>query len=292
MKVIIWGHPLHSHTHSYIHEAFHKAFNLMGHECVWLPDREVNDENFRDCLFLTEGQADKHIPVRRDCRYILHNCNMARYNDPVIMKNSLLLQVYTHDARDRAVNNSAYQKLAPCTYLETASDCKVLYQPWATDLMPNEIYNHALYKERYSYWIGTIGGGQFGNEEQLAPFRRSCEENSISFRHALHLTAEENRRLIATSYLAPAIVGAWQLDKGYIPCRIFKNVSYGQLGLTNSTAVHEIMEGLVICNTDTRQLFHDGVSCQNKSCLAAAIDLVKQKHTYVNRINTILECLR
>jgi hypothetical protein len=290
MKVVIWGHPLHSHTHSYIHEAFHKAFQLMGHDCVWLPDRPVDPENFNDCLFLTEGQADKHMPVKKNCRYILHNCDGKKYAD--VLKKSLILQVYTHDVRDRAKDNPNYTKIAPCTYVEKATDCKVLYQPWATDLMPNEISFDEAPKDKYSYWIGTIGGGQFGNENQINPFKRACEENGVVFHHATHLSAEQNRNLTATSYLAPAIVGAWQLEKGYIPCRMFKNVSYGQVGLTNSATVKEVMENLVVCNENTHQLFHDGVEVMNnKELRNAAIDLVKSKHTYVNRISTLLEHL-
>src|SRR4051812_7162342 len=122
MKVIIWGHPLHSHTHSYIHEAFHKAFQRMGHECIWVPNSQqlAKEMDFSDALILTEGQQDSYLPVTTSSRYILHNCQMQKYL-PVIER-SMLLQVYTNDAKKRAEGNPNYTKLAPCVYFERAHD--------------------------------------------------------------------------------------------------------------------------------------------------------------------------
>jgi hypothetical protein len=290
MKVIIWGHPLHSHTHSYIHQAFYKAFLSMGFETYWMPDKPVNSGEFSDCLFLTEGQADKDIPLKADCKYILHNCDNSRY-----IPSKVILQVYTHDVRDRAKDNITYEKLSTCTYVERPNDGGVvLYQPWATDLLAGEIdMSKAAYRSvgsRAINWVGTIGGGEFGNVTELDGFRRACSERGYVFNHYSHVDDSAHRSLIESSYLAPAIVGPWQKEKGYIPCRIFKNISYGQLGLTNSESVNEIMEGKVIYNSDTYQLFHDA-EAKKESRLLDTIDamrLVASKHTYVNRIRTIL----
>ena len=35
-RVVIWGHPLHSHTHSYIHAGFARAFEYLGFEVLWV----------------------------------------------------------------------------------------------------------------------------------------------------------------------------------------------------------------------------------------------------------------
>ena len=42
-KVIVWGHPLHSHTHSYIHNAFYTAFKELGYETHWFHDNMNTD---------------------------------------------------------------------------------------------------------------------------------------------------------------------------------------------------------------------------------------------------------
>lgn len=105
----------------------------------------------------------------------------------------------------------------------------------------------------------------------------------------------QHQRLITSAYLAPAIVGEWQKKVGYIPCRIFKNISYGQLGVTNSRHVYELFDHKIVYNPDTYQLFFDAKKRLETITLDEIyelMDLVKTKHTYVNRIQTILDYLK
>ena len=99
----------------------------------------------------------------------------------------------------------------------------------------------------------------------------------------------------ANSFLAPAIVGKWQGERGYIPCRIFINIAAGQLGVTNSRRVYELFDQKIVYNTDTYQLFSDALERLRTWSLEdqyALMDVVKNKHTYLNRIETILNFLR
>jgi len=41
---------------------------------------------------------------------------------------------------------------------------------------------------------------------------------------------EENMKLIQESIIAPALQDSHQINHEYIPCRIFKNISYGKMG--------------------------------------------------------------
>ena len=81
MKIVIWGYPLNSHTHSYIHSSFYKAFKHLGHDVHWFHDDEYpEDFDFDDCVFLTEGFADKNIPLRETSTYYVHVCvNPKKY---------------------------------------------------------------------------------------------------------------------------------------------------------------------------------------------------------------------
>lgn len=79
-QVVLWGHKLHSHTHSYIHGAFVKAFEYKGYKTLWLDNNDnINNIDFNNSLFITEGQVDKNIPIRNDCYYVLHNCDGSKY---------------------------------------------------------------------------------------------------------------------------------------------------------------------------------------------------------------------
>ena len=90
--------------------------------------------------------------------------------------------------------------------------------------------------------------------------------------------------LVQKSYLAPDFRHKAMLDWGYIPCRVMKNISYGQLGMTNSKAVYDFFEGMVIYNDDSKQLFYDGIKKMNDyEFIKDQMVLVKENHTYINR---------
>ena len=188
---------------------------------------------------------------------------------------------------------SRFERLGPASYYGDG----VLYQPWATDLLPHEINLEwaTMRREAASYWIGTIGGGEFGNERELEGFQRACGERRVPFVRREGISRDMHVDLIQRSCLAPAIVGTWQLAQGYVPCRIFKNISYGQLGMTNSEAVDAIFEGRLTVNRDTHQLFADGETLlRGPGGVARVRELmqtVRETHTFVNRIATILKVL-
>ena len=284
---------MHSGTHSYIHYAFYKAFHHLGYDTYWFDaNDDVQNIDFSNSLFITEGNAHTNIPLRSDCRYVLHNCDPAKYKDLFEQKCCMVLQVYTHDVLKRDVI-----KIDDCIYYQFDSD--IMYMPWATDLLPHEIdaikkqVPH-FKKEKSICWIGTIWDGADGNRSKIRPFEQACQHNSIQFRQFSHLNADQNIELIQRSYMAPALQGKWQCEVGYIPCRIFKNISYGQMGITNSKTVYELFKGKVVYNEDTYQLFFDAqkrIKNMSNKELFALMDFVKEKHTYLNRIDHILNFL-
>jgi hypothetical protein len=292
-NVIIWGHKLHSHTHSYIHAAFYRAFEYQGYNTYWFDDNDtLNGFDFSSSLFITEGQVDKRIPLRDDCRYILHNCDGEKYRSLRQKGNCIMLQVYTHDCLPRSV-----QKLDDCIYADKNDLC--IYMPWATDLLPHEIDAiknkfriRAPGKNKAVYFIGTIGGGTFGNDNHIDKFKRACHEHGISFMQQRNLSLEETILNTQSSLMAPAIQGDWQIEKGYIPCRIFKNISYGAIGATNSKTVRELFQRKIVYNPDCYQLFYDVRDRINTITLEEQfeiMDFVKEKHTYLNRIEHLLQ---
>ncbi len=288
-KVIIWGHSLHSHTHSYIHYAFYRAFQHLGYETYWVSTRdEIKDVDLSGTLFITEGQVADNIPRRGDCYYILHNCDQELRNYPHIV-----LQVYTHDCL-------RYVTEQWDDYIYSNSAEKMIYMPWATDLLPHEIdamkysYTH-IEKQPIVYWVGTVGGGFFGNQPEIKDFACACFENNIEFQQRGNVSPEEGVDLIVKSYMAPALQGIWQCEKGYIPCRIFKNISYGQWGITNNQTVYDLFKGKITYNPDTYQLFYDAqeyIENTPISELYELMDFVRDNHTYINRIETLLEFMK
>lgn len=291
-KVVLWGHKLHSHTHSYIHYGFFRAFKELGYEVYWFDDSDdLRDFDFSRTLFITEGQVDQNIPMREDCDYVIHNCDFKKYRSLANKNQVIILQVYTDDI----LQYPGYIKIAPAIYYNVEG--KTLIIPWATDLLPHEIDKVKnsmphIKKGKNIIWVGTFSNGQYGNESELFPFIRAAKAKKCHFRSYLKISPEENITVVSSAYMAPTIVGEWQKKKGYIPCRIFKNISYGQLGITNSKRVYEVMEGKIVYNPDPYQLFLDAEAKLNSMSMQEMYDLmdfVKEKHTYINRVHTILE---
>lgn len=294
-KVVIWGHKLHSHTHSYIHEGFFRAFSELGYPTYWLDNSDdVSQIDFSNALFLTEGQVDGKIPLRADALYVLHNADARKYQGFRIVN----LQVYREDS----ISFQSCEKIEECIYYDVSGKC--LYIPWATDLLPKEIEEMeaklpSIKKEREIWWVGTLNDGSYGNLSEIAPFQEAAEENDIPFFVSdvwVHpISDEEHRDLIASSYLAPTIVGSWQKKTGYIPCRIFKNITYGQMGVTNSFRVWKLFQEKIVYHPNTRMLFFEAEKALATHTLEKQIELmefIKNHHTYLNRVATLLDFLQ
>ena len=293
-KVVIWGHKLHSHTHSYVHNGFFRAFQNLGYPTFWFDNNDdVSAFDFSDVLFLTEGQVDQNIPLRQDAVYLTHNCDSPKYHN----LKRVFIQVYT----DAVLTKPNLEKIEPCIYFDLVD--KGIYMPWASHLLPEEIEQNKqnigrIRKQKAVYWIGTVGEGYFGNTTEINPFRDACKENKIPFIAAqpggTGIEEDEHQKLISSAYLAPTIVGEWQKRVGYIPCRIFKNISYGQMGSTNSQRVYELFEKKIVYNPNPYQLFYDAQK-RSKTVTSDEIrelmDFVKTKHTYINRIQNLIQLL-
>jgi hypothetical protein len=289
-QIILWGHKLHSHTHSYIHFGFKKGFEYLGYKTYWFDNNDdISNFDFTSSLFITEGQVDKNIPIRDDCYYVLHNVNFDKYKE-LSKKNIIIIQVYTNDVykhNAKPLNNKK------CFYLE-----QCIFMPWATDLLPHEI-NKNIELVNNNKIICYNGINFVGMPvEPWDKVKEFCKINNIKFSQVggfslNNISSEDNMKLIQQSILAPAVQCKWQTDNGYIPCRIFKNISYGKMGLTNNKVVNELFDNKLIYSDNINELMKMGIQFEKlnqKEKLKRLIPLmedVRDNHTYLNRINLI-----
>lgn len=298
-NVIVWGHKLGSHTNSFVFHSFYRAFQYMGYNTYHFDNNDINklsSFDFSNSLFLTEGQADQNIPIRKDCKYILHNCDLLKYISNGI--HYVMIQVMCKDAVGEKINNYTY-----------FHDGKLLFQPWATDLLPNEIVKNNFKKENLIYYIGTVNRSGWNNAFiDCENFARAASTKNIDFiilggysdrimsdyiiSSGGFIENDKAIKLLKASYFAPIFQGSEQKKIEYVPCRLFKNISYGQVALTNCAFLeHFFEEEPIIYNSDTYQLFFDAEEKKTKQNLELLMKIVKEKHTFVNRINQILEVL-
>ena len=288
-KIVFWGHtsPL-KNTYFYIHMGYEKAARHLGYETRWLPD-EPSQEDFSNSIIFAETQEQNHIPICDSSFYVLHNVHgdqVQKYDS--VRKQVLNLQVFCYDTAQWSL-----EELAPCVLFSPG----MLFQPWATDLLPYEIDANKpgkVFASKVSYFVGTSGRGEFGNYANLDAFGKAAASKGVEFRTVQGISQEESIRLIKESYMAPTIVGEWQQKHGYVPCRIFKNISYGQPGFTNSPIVRELFKNEIVFNENCSQLFFDARAKFwniSKAEIIQQMDYVRDNHTYINRLNTILSCL-
>lgn len=324
-RVIIWGFKLYSHTHSYIHAGYYQAFKNLGYEVHWLDGKDNFDPQlFNDALIFTEQWAvmnNPNIPLFNNSTYAVYYLGNKGNNVEGNPGPSIYLGRVGRliDVRFNAnkwddknykytLDKTKAQKIGSGSYYEQGPEYDYFYTIWATDLFPEQIDFNDMYipKEKYFFFAGTIGGGQGGPKDCLTappeydnlvylnPFIQACEENGIEFRYNCPWispqTFEEQRAIIQKSYLAPDVRHRAFKEWGYIPCRTFKNISYGQLGITNSKPVYEFFDGNLIYNEDTYQLFFDAEKeRENYEMIRSQMLFVKENHTYINRVKELLE---
>jgi hypothetical protein len=292
-QVVVWGHKLGTHTHSYIHWAFARTFKHLGYPVYWLDNTDdISTYDLSHSLFITEGQVDQKIPLRTDSWYITHNCAHEKYKWLHKQGHAIALEVYSTDCLKHSI-----QKLEP--YIWYNLEKHIIYMPWATDLLPHEIDTikqqlPTVKKERAVRFIGSRWGGWQGNLDAIDNCARACRHNKISFELIKNVAFEDHIRLVQTALVAPAIQGNWQCEHGYIPCRIFKNISYGNYGVTNSKTVYELFDKKILYHENTYTLMNQAFEYINHVTLAdqyTLMDFVRDKHTYINRIDSLLTFL-
>ena len=327
-RVIIWGWPLYGDTFSYIFHGLYRAFKQLDVEVIWAnPDPPwMMDQppgfdgsiDFDDALIIAEihGQTE-YLPRNESSTYFIHNVGncegrpgpgafsgVGRFID----WRCCPMYCWDDGIYKFAIDDEKMPWVGPGCRFEKDDVCDKFYMSWATDLLPHEINfdDRFLKRERTAWWVGNIGGGKGGlddcldspphgdNRPVLREFRRACNDAGIEFKSNCPwlnpLSFEEQKILTQKSWVVPDFRHPWMLKWGYIPCRVMKNISYGQLGATNSRGVYEFFDGNVVFNEDPYQLFFD---CQEKmndtDFILRQMKMIKDNHTYVNRAKSLIE---
>jgi hypothetical protein len=327
-QVIVWGFPLHSHTHSYIHGAWVKTFKHLGINVHWFHDKEYpKDFDYSNTCFITEGWADDNIPVNASSTYFVHIAkNPAKY----ISQGSRLIEIrynvleihdfnydyvlptepihisretlYERVEDDSAVAKRRGREPVKATY-------EVAYMIWATDILPHE-FNYDDASTQHSkdiFYIGSIG-----KEHPFHEFAYHATKAGLTVKHidpwSNPVSYEENIALMKQSYCCPdfrtrgekdkettygKMNGTNHLDIGYIPCRVFKAISYGHTGITNSPRVKELLGDYVEYAQSPADVLllvekrkHDLVWRQK------AMRHVAENHTFLQRVRDLARIIK
>lgn len=319
-KFLVWGYKRVYHTHSHIHEGFYRALKLSGKQVDWM-DETYDLKNYdmtntlvitnHDCLYegdywpWSEPRISK-LPIKDDCFYVVHGLNDHQETRKIFKGKNISVSWNVYNDNSKKLGDLVGIPLTECIFLAEDTPFypsqKHIEFRWATDLVPEEIEKNKPEQmlsliDKNIYWVGSVW---HVNAVELGEFIRACKEDGVEFIHKGAgqkgvIGIDENIALVRSSYMAPAISGSHHLTEGYAPCRIFKNISYGQFGITNNKRVNDIFGGKLIYNPDAYKLYYEAkerLASMSVEELYTLMDEVANKHTYLNRISSVIEAIK
>ena len=311
-----------SHTHRYIHEAVYKTFVHLAAadnsiQSFWCDDVDHNFLYSQEANYLIFSsphyEVDTCLPIKENMYYILHfNKNTVATNKPITRYNSLL---QSH----KAVKWVEFRyKPGPAKNIHVLdesgvqwynSDDNSLHMPWATNIFPEQVDENIKKISQAAQVVRSSGVVFVGsvwarNVDAIKTIKDTCKELNIIFNSIRISDEDEHSRLIRESYIAPAIQGIGHISsdsKFYIPCRIFKNISFGSLAITNNIGVYNLFSKyLIIYDADIKILLKKSLKYQDdnindysnyKKELIRTMIYVRDNHTFINRLNSCVRYL-
>lgn len=297
-RIVVWGLRKKYHTHRHIHQAFYENALKLGYDAIWVEDEKKNQKLIQpgDLIIAAEPVGkmvpekfvleDYHLPIRSDIFYCLHGYKKV-FTEKLNRSNYLNLVVY----RDHEFKKEDVEQWNPFTYFN--KNTKTLYQPWGTNLLVHEFKKPVFNKNSFVFWVGSIWNDKdnHGNVKQIEELKNILQKNKLRFVHVKFIPDFINSFLIRTSRIAPAIAGRSQVQENYLPCRVFKNISYGQLGITNVKKFEEIFGDAFVKGDTIRELVNNALSLDEKKYKEMVIkqqEAVK-KYTYKEALENIIK---
>ena len=285
--IVVWRlYSPNTSTHRHIHRHVYSVLKKLDCKVFWCDDLVENNALVPDgSLVISAEQCCKHIQYNKsnwyamahtvahieNCRNYLH---MRAYGDSYIGPNEV-------NWNETTVFNKSWH---------------ILSQTFVTDLLPEE-FLCPIYKgnAKVINWVGSIWQDKngHGNLDNIAKLKASLQKRGLVFTNYQNVSDEENIYYVRESRIAPAIGGTAQIAS-MLPCRIWKNISYGQLGITNLHKASEVFGDSVVYADDIDQLMDMALSVEEKRYKEKTLyqqKLVADRYTYLNWLYFIMRAL-
>lgn len=268
-RAVIWGLANHHHTHRYIHQGFYETFKAIGWDTDWVDDKPDNNACIKPGdLVISVDVASSHLQNKSKANYVLHNVERPELRNH---ENVTVLQVFTFDAFGESLFGSR------CLWDQKS---RTIYQPWGIPSQPDSWLEPRKTLGTKEFWVGSIWNNDQnqGNSQVISEYKAALESHGIRLKHTggvgypipkflggaglfrkTELSELEARDLVAKSPIGAAVVGNWQRDHGYVPCRLFKNLAAGQVPSSNAD-FSDLFGDLAIATGDFSHLIETRLS--------------------------------
>jgi hypothetical protein len=277
---VLWGGGKNLDSFRHIHRHFHRAAGKLGIPSIWCEDDPDNVKYITsDSTIITVDIWNQFIPYVEGADYVFHNYDGSHWLcQKVALSHTLRLQVWTYSADGEAWDERRYFDRA----------ARTLFQPWGTDLFSEEFLDPVFNQHsREAAYVGAIWSdpspyGELGNKETINELRRVLGEHGMQFKNFTQVSDAENVTAVRAARLAPAVAGNWQVEHGYIPCRCFKNPSYGAVMFTNVPTVQELFGDAAVKGTTLNELVENTLRLKRHEYedLVVAQQRVAARYTY------------
>jgi hypothetical protein len=238
-RIVLWGlRTTFNDTFYFIHKGLYETLKKLSIPVLWVDDKQSNADLLTggDLIYAVD-RACQHLPIRLDVKYCLHNIG-EEFVHNLDRAQFITLQVLTIDR----FQEGREQPRPLDAYLHGAASYdpmgNVLYQSWGTPILARDFMvpiNFPLKKSEY--FVGTIWDNALGqgNTRVITEYKQLLQEHKIQFKCVKGAPEFFNPIYVRHSAIGASIVGDWQREHGYTPCRLFKAVSYGRIGAINSS---------------------------------------------------------
>jgi len=287
MKIIIWGLRNKRHSHRYIHQGFYETFQRLGYDAIWVDDSPKNSTAITDnSVIFSADISNAFLPVSRKAKYVLHNNKRDEFKS---LSNVLNLQVYTKKATGESLGHPL---------ILYSSESRTLFQPWGIAEPIDSWKPKAEMRGNTEYWVGAVWNNSLnqGNKVQIREYQKALKKHDIKFRRVggtrwftkEGISPSRSLELVSRSPVGAAIVGQWQKEVGYVPCRLFKNVAAGHVPVSNADYT-SLFPSVGIFRNSIEKLVNESLSLTTQISnvtISEAQENLKN-FTYVNAIKRI-----
>jgi hypothetical protein len=295
-RIVVWGlRTVFNHSHHFIHGGFYLTLKKLGAPVIWLDD---NPENAKELMpgdfVIAVNVFMKYLPVIQGVKYCLHNAN-EDFVDLLGPDDCVRLQVFnkgsipTQEQKMKGVN----PLLNGVAYYDPAIN--TLYQSWGAPLLAKEFYKPMrLEYKKSEYFVGTIWDNELGqgNSQVIPIYKSALQKFGVRFLHVQGAPELINPLYVRHAAVGASIVGNWQREIGYAPCRLFKAISFGRAGLINADAI-SLAYPWAICNENIPELidYSFGLNTSQTEELVRYQQLFVAQETYEQKIGNMLQVL-
>tara|TARA_B100000989_G_scaffold278203_1_gene239755 strand:+ start:2260 stop:3306 length:1047 start_codon:yes stop_codon:yes gene_type:complete len=293
IKRKIKGSPL---THTYIFHGFYRAAKYLNLETFWIDNQKdldhISDEK---TIVFCEGSFMPDLNKKLESKYIVHSIPkylVRKCRELSEKKICLNLEVFKKEAID-------FYQLNELAFFDEKSF--TLYQPWATNLLPNEFREFdnkdAIRLDNICYYIGLLYGSGSKKADNLNTFLQKSKSQT-EIRCVTGASDSLARELTLRSSICIDIRSGHHLEVGYVPCRVFKTLSYGREIFVNSKSIKDLLNHIpnvkyYSSGEDLRNQYENFCSIHNSKKFNDdqnfTLNYIKNNHTFINRLNNIFE---